>query len=313
MRPLLPALLLCLSPLAAIAAGNDPAIAPATTSMLEVEPCLLPLPQGVGSEAAALVRIACNEHRLWHQPFIDRQGRLASLGVTEAESNMLADDGLRAWQRVAGYWQGSGALSAVAEHPGALSCGEGDNPASAAYCRAFLLDTPWSAAFISWVMRQAGIAGFPASASHINYIAAAHALPAAGPYRTADPHATRIRPGDLLCYLRERADALGHAGLMQALAAGNTAGWKSHCDLVVASNPGGNRTVYAIGGNVLNAVTLRMLPLDARGALLPLPASSQSCTPGNPAACNFNNRDWAVLLQLRAQPPAPLALPQTTP
>lgn len=310
MRLLLPALLLCLTPLAVLASETPPSAAPAPHAL---EPCLLPLPQGVGQEARALVRAACNEHRLWHQPFIDRDGRLASLTLTEAESEMLADHGLRAWQRVAGYWLGSGTLAAVAERPGALDCHDSGNPASAALCRSFLLDTPWSAAFISWLMRQAGVSDFPASASHINYIAAAHAQPQAGPYRTADPYGTRIRPGDLLCYLRDRRDTLGHAGLMQALAAGSTAGWKTHCDLVVASNPGGNRTVYAIGGNVLNAVTLRLLPLDARGALEPMPDSGQACSPGQPQACNFNQRDWSVLLQLRASPPATLALPPPTP
>jgi hypothetical protein len=76
----------------------------------ELDPCQLPLPQGTAPQAQALVRSACNEHRLWHSPFIDRQGRLARLPVTEAENGMLADDGLRAWQRVAAYWLGSNTL-----------------------------------------------------------------------------------------------------------------------------------------------------------------------------------------------------------
>lgn len=44
-------------------------------------------------------------------PFIDSKGKLASLGVTEAESASLADDGMIAWQRVAGYWRDSGTLA----------------------------------------------------------------------------------------------------------------------------------------------------------------------------------------------------------
>lgn len=315
MHRLLPATLSCLLPLSALAA-DDPTSSPShkpAAATLELEPCLLPLPQGVGVEAAALVRIACNEHRLWQQPVIDRAGHLISSGPTEAEREMLADDGMRAWQRVASYWQGSGTLAAVAERPGALQCGQPDSPDAAAHCRSFLLDTPWSAAFISWVMRQAGITDFPVSASHIPYVAAAHARPDAGPYRTADPYQSRLRPGDLVCYLRGREQHLGHAGLMLALAQGSTAGWTSHCDLVVASNPGGNRTAYAIGGNVLNTVTLRLLPLDARGALLPAAAADAPCSPGRPAACSFNRQDWSVLLQLRAQPPQAVALPRPTP
>ena len=31
------------------------------------------------------MRSACNEHRLWQRPFIDSKGKLASLGVTEAD------------------------------------------------------------------------------------------------------------------------------------------------------------------------------------------------------------------------------------
>lgn len=313
MRRLLPATLSCLLPLSALAATEPPPVNAPAAPVLDVEPCLLPLPQGVGSEAAALVRIACNEHRLWQQPVINRAGHLVSTGPTEAERDTLADDGMRAWQRVATYWLGSGTLASVAERPGALQCQQADLPDAATHCRSFLLDTPWSAAFISWLMRQAGIADFPVSASHIPYVAAAHARPDAGPYRTADPYSTRLRPGDLVCHLRGRTQALGYAGLMQALADGTTTGWPSHCDLVVASNPGGNRTVYAIGGNVLNTVTLRLMPLDARGALLPAPLLDQSCTPGNPAACSFNRQDWSVLLQLRARPPQAVTLPQTTP
>lgn len=46
-------------------------------------------------------------------PFIDSKGKLASLGVTEAESASLADDGMIAWQRVAGYWRDSGTLASM--------------------------------------------------------------------------------------------------------------------------------------------------------------------------------------------------------
>ena len=71
-------------------------------------------------------------------------------------------------------------------------------------------------------------------------------------------------------------------------------------------------TLYLIGGNVLNAVTLRKLPLDATGHAIPptLPLSGTGgedtddpgtyCSPGNEAACNFNRQDWAVLLKLQA-------------
>lgn len=282
--------------------------APAAPAPLS--PCHIPLPQGTAAEAPALVRAACNEHRRWHGGFIDRDGRPAHIAVTEAENSMLADDGLRAWQQVARYWQGSGTLAQTRAHPGQQACQtpSDDSPVNQALCRSFLLDTPWSAAFISWLMRSAGINDFPASAAHLDYIQAAHA--GRGPYTLADPRQVRIRPGDLVCHLRGNTQAHDHGQLVQALAQGRTAGWQSHCDLVVASNPGGNRTAYAIGGNVLNAVTMRLLPIDERGALAtPAPIDDSQCGVAHPAACNLNQRHWVALLQLRQQPP-PVVTPE---
>ena len=43
---------------------------------------------------------------------------------------------------------------------------------------------------------------------------------------------------------------------------------RSHCDIVVAANVDDDRTLYVIGGNVFDTVTMRMLPLDAEGRLL---------------------------------------------
>lgn len=276
---------------------QDPAIA--------VSPCNLPLPQGLGPEAGPLIQLACNEHRLWYGPFIDTQGRLLHLPLTEAENHMLADDGLRAWQRVAGYWTQSNLPGSTGVHP---ACNQAMAPGSAtsidnALCRSFILDTPWSAAFISWLMYRAGISDFAGSAAHIDYIAASHA--GRGPYRLRDPEQTRIRPGDLICHLRGYNSQLDHAGLQQALTSGTVSGWQSHCDLVVASNPGGNRVLYAIGGNVANAVTLRSLAIDQRGALLPGSAHDlrSYCNVQQPRLCSFNPARWVALLQLRTDAP----------
>ncbi|WP_057638229.1 DUF2272 domain-containing protein [Stenotrophomonas ginsengisoli] len=277
-----------------------------------VAPCSIPLPQGSSDAASRLVRTACNEHRLWHAPFIDRQGHLSHLPLTEAESGMLADDGLRAWQRVAGYWTASGTLAKTPAHPGSQACAALQdtafgNPMEAALCRSFILDTPWSAAFISWLMRQSGLYDFPASAAHLDYISASHR--GQGPYRIADPYQVRIRPGDLLCHLRGGTHQIDHAGLLQALSEGRTAGWQSHCDLVVASNPGGNRTAYLVGGNVLNAVTMRLLPINERGTLPPAVANGngEQCSVQWAQACSLNPERWVALLQLQASTPAPQA------
>ena len=85
-------------------------------------------------------------------------------------------------------------------------------------CRAFLIDNPWSAAFISWVMVQSGVPGFNTSPRHIDYIRAAYqGGPSGVPYRLVDPATAKPAPGDLLCFLRERSRPLSYSGLAQAL------------------------------------------------------------------------------------------------
>lgn len=292
------------------------------------EVCDLPPRYGVGAAAQAIVRSACNEHRLWQRPFIDRNGRVASLSLTEAESANLADHGLIAWRRVAGYWRDGGALTAMASIDGASSCYESvgsrvtDND-----CRAFLSDNPWSAAFVSWVMTQAGLSGFTRSPRHIDYIRAAYHDGDSGPYRFTDPSVEKPAPGDLLCLLRGRDHVLGYAGLRAALDSDAARHWESHCDIVIAANVGGDQTLYLIGGNVLNTVMLRKLPLDRSGrltlptALADNEGAGNDCSPANEAACDFNRRDWATLLKLReaasisappsAPPVSPAAAPRT--
>ncbi|WDS36026.1 DUF2272 domain-containing protein [Pseudoxanthomonas sp.] len=296
-----------------------------------IEVCDAPPRFGLSPAAIAITRAACEEHRQWMQPFIDRNGRLASLRVTEAESGYLADHGIVAWQRVAMYWRDSGTLAMIGDEPGASSClALPGNRYTDSDCRAFIVDTPWSAAFVSWVMTRAGIAGFRRSPRHIDYIRAAwHDGASGGPYRYADPAVEKPAPGDLLCYIRNRNQVLGYAGLAATLDGKGSAPSESHCDIVVAANVGGDRTLHLIGGNVLNAVTMRQLELDRSGhVILPVPQATaeddmgeasgpgRECTPSQQDQCNFNRQDWAVLLKLQAQqvmppfpavPPAPLA------
>jgi len=336
----------------------------ATHSAPRLEVCDLPPPADTGPTAAAVARTACIEHKAWFQPFIDVDGRLASQTVTEAETARLLDD-TPAWQRVARYWRESGTLSSMIHIAGARSClypaggREADND-----CRAYIVDNPWSAAFVSWVMARTPVPGFAGSARHVDYIARAWRDPEGSPYVHADPYAARAAPGDLLCFLRDGGQALGPQAFREAL----DSRWKrtpqrSHCDIVVAADVDGDRTLYLIGGNVFDTVTMRKLPLDAEGRLLasevaipiaiasaedppaaepagrkgkakkarkpartakaakkaqapgpdavqatmPAPASQETppvaddCRPGNPAACNFNRRDWVVLLKLKPQ------------
>ena len=269
------AVLVILATLAALAA---PVQASAQAGGVEV--CDVPPRYGVEATAAAIVRTACQEHRLWLRSFIEADGRLAALGVTEAERVELFDEVTPAWQRVARYWRESGTLSAMigGGTPGASSClypggvRETDND-----CRAFLVDNPWSAAFISWVMARAPLPGFTGSPRHLDYIARAWRQPDASPYLYADPFTSKAAPGDMLCFLRAGDHGLGPQGLREALAGNGRMPSRSHCDIVVGGAPrgaapppgGAHHTLYLIGGNVLNAVVMRKLPLDRSGRLLP--------------------------------------------
>lgn len=128
-------------------------------------------------------------------------------------------------------------------------------------------ELPWSAAFISYLMRTAGVdrADFAWSAAHSFYLD--HALRSHrrwGDRTLYVPHDLedhRPLPGDLLCQDRSRppgrrlakvAERLREMGRFRAM----------HCDLVVASHFG---RLSLIGGNLKNSVRLIYLPLDPDG------------------------------------------------
>ncbi|UPG70896.1 DUF2272 domain-containing protein [Roseomonas gilardii subsp. gilardii] len=129
----------------------------------------------------------------------------------------------------------------------------------------------WSAAFISWVMRSAGVdvREFPGNAAHSFYldaiIADARDFPAQAPFIPRSLGGYAPAPGDLVCADRSRRpltdwrDRLGETGKFRAM----------HCDIVVRVAP---FVVEAVGGNVEDTVTMTRFPTDAAGRLLPRPA-----------------------------------------
>ncbi len=265
----------------------------AATPAVASDPCpQLRMQAGTADVATRIAAIACQENHAWFRGFIDADGRSGGQVVYEAENDVLAD-GTPAWKKVASYWSGSGL-------PG--DCGT-TGPA----CRHYVVDTPWSAAFVSWVMRRAGVPGFTASARHADYVRAAWRQPARVPYRLASPQDAAPEAGDLLCYVRAQPRTLGHGGLIDRLDGG--AGLPMHCDIVVGATPGG--MAWLVGGNVQQAVTLRMLRLDEHGRFADLPlrdAADPPCSPDAPAQCNLNRQDWAALLKLNLEtPPSMLA------
>jgi hypothetical protein len=119
---------------------------------------------------------------------------------------------------------------------------------------------PWSAAFVSWVMCEAGLnasGGFRAAIAHHVYIDAAirnrHSEAANGAFTAYDVGEKAIEPGDLLCSARRHgyrtlADREHQIG----------EGARTHCDIVVRVDSAGDR-ILAIGGNVRGRVSLKLL------------------------------------------------------
>lgn len=269
------------------------------------DPCpLLRAQQQAPDAATRVAAVACEEHMLWHRPFIGADGRLASSTVREAE-NALLSNGEQAWRRVAMYWRDTGLLAQAAGRQGAGECAYAATSFNSPGCRGFVVDVPWSAAWISWALRRAMLPGFNGATSHIAYVRDAYRNTGANAYRMADPATTAPAVGDMLCYVRANSRIYGFTGLQQVLgASGDSMGM--HCDIVVGLDAGAS--AYLVGGNVFDAVTMRVLPLAADGRFAELPRrdlASPACAPDNPVACSMNRQDWAALLKLR--PAAELA------
>ena len=120
---------------------------------------------------------------------------------------------------------------------------------------------PWSAAFISYVMRIAG-AGvkFPYAPSHSTYINAAFAE-ATGQSTEWDVEAERTdayapQPGDIICASRGMRRPVRFEDLPTS--------FPGHCQIVVQVSPG---MLSTIGGNVDDAVTMIHVPTTPDGML----------------------------------------------
>lgn len=121
---------------------------------------------------------------------------------------------------------------------------------------------PWSAVFISWVMKQAGAGDqFPYSVLHSTYIvwardnAKKQQQPLYAAYDLTDSLSAWPEPGDLICMNRKR-----NRFNMNTI---NTT-CISHCDIVVKVNKE-QGYIVSIGGNVGQTVNKRMIWLDENG------------------------------------------------
>jgi hypothetical protein len=130
-------------------------------------------------------------------------------------------------------------------------------------------DVPWSAAFISYVMKTAGAGNrFRYSTQHSIYIAQGirdfqRKRDDAG-YWTRRLNEATPEVGDLICWARQAGIDYDHQ---------NGGNYKGHCDFVVAVGAG---EVSVIGGNVGNSVTRRPVPCDADGFLKPVVVNGET-------------------------------------
>lgn len=118
---------------------------------------------------------------------------------------------------------------------------------------------PWSAAFISWVMRQAGAGSdFKYSAAHAVYTKAAKDNRLAGnqnPFKAYRISEAASQPGDLVCKSRAGSGAT-YDNIRE--------GMQTHCDIVTEVQPG---RLLTIGGNVSDSVKITPVSIDGNGRI----------------------------------------------
>jgi hypothetical protein len=238
LRPVAAAFLM----LGVAACGGAPPPASALPADLHIPPFAKKPYQPFSRDAA--VRIALREWRAFGQKVV------RSAAAPESADSAERDEGL--WQRVGEYWwlgldygRREGAWTGKHDADG-IEFPRGRDGEFA-----------WSAAFIDYVMRMAGAGSrFPYSPSHSDYINAA-ARASSGYVVNALPLTQYAPlPGDLICMWRA-----GHPVTYQDLPAGY---FPSHCDIVVARNPG---SLDVVGGNVDNTVAMHQVPVAADGRL----------------------------------------------
>jgi hypothetical protein len=116
---------------------------------------------------------------------------------------------------------------------------------------------PWSAAFISWVMRKSGAgSAFAYAPAHAVYIACAkqnRLTNAPNPIKAYRVTEVQPRLGDLVCRSRS-----GSGATYDNIAPG----MKTHCDFVTGIEQG---RLITIGGNVGDSVSVTRVPINAAG------------------------------------------------
>jgi len=100
---------------------------------------------------------------------------------------------------------------------------------------------PWSAAFISYVMQQAGV-NFPSNAAHVGYLNSIRSQGSTSNFELLDPAKTKISAGDIVVFNRD--------GNNQTFSSNPYSGF-SHGDIIISAT---EISAEGIGGNVSDTV-----------------------------------------------------------
>jgi hypothetical protein len=167
-------------------------------------------------------------------------------------SRLPADEAARVAASIAGYW--------AVTPEGSWIVGRQNDEWTGPDGIAARWNAPWSAAFISWVMCEAGLGApetFTRAVAHHAYIdqaiRARDGRSARAAFVAYDIGESPIAPGDLLCssrrpVYRTLADRRRQMGV----------GARTHCDIVVKIDETMER-ILVIGGNVRGTVSLKLL------------------------------------------------------
>jgi hypothetical protein len=120
----------------------------------------------------------------------------------------------------------------------------------------YYIDTAWSAAFISYIMKMAGAGEkFKYSQSHSEYIQAAkeNRKKNIKTFQAFKKNEVPVTVGDLVCYPRVAGITYETPGL-----------YKSHCDIITEIKPG---VAVGIGGNISDSVSASNFSLDSNNKI----------------------------------------------
>lgn len=192
----------------------------------------------------------------------------------DSAGNLYTESSPDVFDMLVKYWQEGVGLSAAEARRFATRSAADDE------------DYPWSAAFVSWVMRNAGVTtamGFDFSAKHITYIVGAlrnrERAQRDRPFWLYGVDEIAPQPGDIICKTRSGGAAYTYASLKRDFFDnGNdtkSPSGKSHTDVAIGCvDRGGTKYIQVIGGNTgdddgtQDTVGMKEYELDAAGMIV---------------------------------------------